>query len=65
MRNGIWFTSLALAFRCTLGTPLALDTGWDIFAVTYIAESLPSHCWEFGIAAEALLELYSPMVSVF
>ena len=34
-------------------------------AVAEKAQSLPSHSWEFGTSAEALLELYNPELSVF
>ncbi|KAF7369524.1 hypothetical protein MVEN_00282200 [Mycena venus] len=41
------------------------DPGFDISAVASVAESLPSHSWEFGTATEALFELRSPLLSVF
>ncbi|KAI3615445.1 hypothetical protein WG66_011933 [Moniliophthora roreri] len=41
------------------------NPGFDIRAVTALAESLPSHSWEFGTAAEASLELYNASLSVF
>ncbi|KAK7034656.1 hypothetical protein VNI00_012298 [Paramarasmius palmivorus] len=41
------------------------NPGFDIRSVTALAESLPSHSWEFGTAAEALLELYNASFSVF
>lgn len=41
------------------------DTGFDIKKVAQQAQSLPSHSWEFGTSAEALLELYNPELSVF
>ncbi|KAG7443252.1 uncharacterized protein BT62DRAFT_337855 [Guyanagaster necrorhizus] len=43
----------------------ALSPGFDIVSVTALAESLPSHSWEFGTASEALLELYNPEISVY
>ncbi|KIY66828.1 family 88 glycosyl hydrolase [Cylindrobasidium torrendii FP15055 ss-10] len=43
----------------------ALDPGFDIEAVAKLAESLPSHSWEFGTACEMLMELYTPEFSVF
>ncbi|KAJ7268664.1 hypothetical protein B0H12DRAFT_1009867, partial [Mycena haematopus] len=46
-------------------TPFALNPGFDISAVATIAKALPSHSWEFGTATEALLEVYSPLLSVF
>lgn len=45
--------------------PFALSPGFDIASVTALAESLPSHSWEFGTASEALLELYNPEISVY
>ncbi|KAK0200675.1 hypothetical protein DFS33DRAFT_1265762 [Desarmillaria ectypa] len=45
--------------------PFALSPGFDIASVAALAESLPSHSWEFGTASEALLELYNPNISVY
>lgn len=39
--------------------------GFDIKKVAEQAQSLPTHSWEFGTSAEALLELYNPDLSVF
>ncbi|KAJ7484786.1 hypothetical protein B0H11DRAFT_1621349, partial [Mycena galericulata] len=41
------------------------DPGFNISAVAALAESLPSHIWEFGTAMETLLELRSAEFSVF
>jgi hypothetical protein len=41
------------------------NPGFDIEKVVALARSLPSHSWEFGTAAETLLELYDPEISVF
>ncbi|KAL0571028.1 hypothetical protein V5O48_010935 [Marasmius crinis-equi] len=41
------------------------DPGFDIEAAAALAESLPTHSWEYGSAAEALLELYNPDIAVF
>ncbi|KAJ7437422.1 hypothetical protein FB451DRAFT_1451717 [Mycena latifolia] len=41
------------------------DPGFNISAVATVAEALPSHSWEYGTASEALLELRSPLFSVF
>ncbi|KAJ6498986.1 hypothetical protein C8R45DRAFT_99808 [Mycena sanguinolenta] len=46
-------------------TPFTLNPGFDISTVASIAKALPSHSWEFGTATEALLEVYSPLLSVF
>ena len=45
--------------------PFPYDPGFNITKVAEIAESLPSHSWEFGTASEALLEIYNPEISVF
>ena len=45
--------------------PFPYDPGFDIKKVAEVAESLPSHSWEFGSASEALLEIYNPDISVF
>ncbi|PPR04273.1 hypothetical protein CVT26_004063 [Gymnopilus dilepis] len=39
--------------------------GFDARAVSNQAQILPSYSWEFGTAAETLLELYNPGLSVF
>ncbi|KAJ7045829.1 hypothetical protein C8F04DRAFT_940064, partial [Mycena alexandri] len=44
---------------------LSLNPGFNISAVFQLAQALPSHSWEFGTAAEALLEVESPLLSVF
>ncbi|KAF8623003.1 hypothetical protein AX15_006595 [Amanita polypyramis BW_CC] len=44
---------------------IPFDPGFDISKVLELAQSLPSHSWEYGTACEALLELYDPSVSVF
>lgn len=44
---------------------IPFSPGFDIEQVVNLAQSKPSHSWEFGTAAEALLELYNPELSVF
>ncbi|KAK1221322.1 hypothetical protein PQX77_015869 [Marasmius sp. AFHP31] len=41
------------------------NPGFNIQKVAALAEQLPTHSWEYGSAAEALLELYNPDISVF
>ena len=41
------------------------DPGFDIHKVLDKGLELAAHSWEWGTAAEALLELYSPELSVF
>jgi len=43
----------------------AFPPSFDIRKVLSLAQSLPSHSWEFGAGAEALLELHNPELSVF
>ncbi|KAJ3566982.1 hypothetical protein NP233_g6654 [Leucocoprinus birnbaumii] len=45
--------------------PFSLNPGFNIQSVAALAKSIPSHSWEFGTAAETLLELYDPEISVF
>lgn len=45
--------------------PFPFEPGFDIQKVVALAESLPSHSWEYGMAAEALLELYNASLTVF
>lgn len=41
------------------------SAGYNVTAVARQARLLSSHSWEYGTAAEALLELYNPELSVF
>ncbi|KAL1836834.1 hypothetical protein VTK73DRAFT_4913 [Phialemonium thermophilum] len=61
-------TALALLCACLL-LPAALantvDVGYDVVSAAQAMIRLASHSWEWGTAAEALLELYNPELSVF
>ncbi|KAJ7088783.1 family 88 glycosyl hydrolase [Mycena belliarum] len=64
--------TLASLLRMTLSVGLAVspsptpfDAGFNISAVATLAMALPSHSWEYGTAAQALLELLTPAYSVF
>ena len=46
-------------------SPTPFRPGFNISSVLTLATLLPSHSWEFGTASEALLEIYSPSLSVF
>ncbi len=50
-----------------LGTQpaLAVDAGYNVYAAAQTMVNLASRSWEWGTAAEALLELYNPELSVF
>ncbi|KAF9525235.1 family 88 glycosyl hydrolase [Crepidotus variabilis] len=41
------------------------DPGFDIQSILKVTQSLPSHSWEYGTFAEALIEIYNPEISVF
>jgi hypothetical protein len=43
----------------------SVSPGFGIRLVTNLAESLPSHSWEYGASAQSLLELYNPELSVY
>lgn len=45
--------------------PFPFDANFDIRKVIKVATNISSHSWEFGTAAEALLEIYNPELSVF
>lgn len=45
--------------------PFPFSPGFDVQKVAILVEVLPSHSWEFGAAAQALLELYNGSLSVF
>ncbi|KAJ7218593.1 hypothetical protein GGX14DRAFT_595365, partial [Mycena pura] len=57
--------ALILAALHAAKSPTPFDPGFNISAVASVAQALPSHSWEFGTATEALLELNSPLLSVF
>ncbi|PTB38295.1 hypothetical protein M441DRAFT_146339 [Trichoderma asperellum CBS 433.97] len=42
-----------------------VDAGFDAYAAAQVMINKASHSWEWGTAAEALLELYNPELSVF
>ncbi|KAK0445631.1 uncharacterized protein EV420DRAFT_1648351 [Desarmillaria tabescens] len=63
--NGGILLALAVAPMTFATDPFALSPGFDIASVAALAESLPSHSWEFDTASEALLELYNPNMSVY
>lgn len=56
---------LAATNATTKYQPFAFDPGFAIEKVVEFAITSPSHSWEYGVAAEALLELYHPQYSVF
>lgn len=45
--------------------PFWLNPGFDIVKVVSLAQYTPSHSWEYGVSAQAQLELYDPQLSVF
>ena len=68
--NLVLFLIVAVAQKPALAKPprdstFPFSPGFDIQQVAALAKSIPSHSWEFGTAAEALLELHDPDISVF
>ena len=45
--------------------PFCVAAGYDIAAVIEQSKRLATHSWEYGTAAEALLEIYNPKLAVF
>ena len=57
---------LSIATSCVpLDNPFPISPGFDISRVAGLAQSLPSHPWEFGSAAQVLLELHNSSLSIF
>ena len=44
---------------------ITVNAGYDVFQAAQVMTDLASHSWEWGTAAQALLELYNPELSVF
>jgi hypothetical protein len=57
------FAAVSLLASHTLGTDV--DVGYNVYTAAQAMVNLASHSWEYGTAAEALLELYNPELSVF
>jgi rhamnogalacturonyl hydrolase YesR len=55
-------TGLATAARFN---PFWFNSGFDIVKVVSLAQYIPSHSWEYGVSAQAQLELYDPQLTVF
>ncbi|KAJ6550266.1 hypothetical protein B0H19DRAFT_951941 [Mycena capillaripes] len=67
MSNPVLSALLNLILSSIAASPSStpFDPGFNISAVATLAQSLPSHSWEYGTATEALLELNDPYWSVF
>jgi len=63
--NAIFPAITIISSHLTKFEPFPYSVGFDIQKVASLAQSLPKHSWEFGAAAQALLELYNPDLSVF
>lgn len=53
------------SFQKRSSSAFPLNPGFKIQNVAALAKSIPSHSWEYGVATEALFELYTPGISVF
>ncbi|KAF7316514.1 hypothetical protein MIND_00170600 [Mycena indigotica] len=58
-------TVLTNASSRALQNPFPFDPGFNIAAVATLAQALPTHSWEYGTAAQMLLETHNPAYSVF
>ncbi|PNP59720.1 hypothetical protein THARTR1_00599 [Trichoderma harzianum] len=56
---------LALVGSSVIAAAAEVDAGYDAFQAAQVMVNIASHSWEWGTAAEALLELYNPELSVF
>ncbi|KAF8143719.1 hypothetical protein K438DRAFT_1875422 [Mycena galopus ATCC 62051] len=65
MSNSTTLLNLILTGLSATSSLTPFDPGFNITAVAAEAKALPSHSWEFGTATETLLELRSPLLSVF
>lgn len=57
--------SFFLAVLPTTGVADVLNSGFDVYLAAQVMMDKSSHSWEWGTAAEALLELYASEISVF
>ncbi|KAJ7663893.1 Six-hairpin glycosidase-like protein [Mycena polygramma] len=64
-RLGCLFVLGVHSLTVSADNAIPFSPGFDISSVAALAQSLPSKSWEFGAAAEALLELNNPELSVF
>jgi hypothetical protein len=65
-QRGVISSLLAvLASSDTAGAVNDVQAGFNAFSAAQVMVDIASHSWEFGTAAEALLELYNPELSVF
>jgi hypothetical protein len=62
-----WFNSLWSHIRIIDSCKITCnpELSYNVESVLHQALALPSHSWEYGTAAEALLEFESPALSVF
>ncbi|KAL3963047.1 hypothetical protein ACCO45_000051 [Purpureocillium lilacinum] len=56
---------LCVALFASIGVAKEVNAGFDPYAAAQVMVDSASHSWEWGTAAEALLELYNPELSVF
>ncbi|KAJ7624595.1 hypothetical protein FB45DRAFT_1060853 [Roridomyces roridus] len=59
------FAALTATASPAAASSTPFDPGFDISSVIALAQQLPSHSWEYGTAAEMLLELQSTNISVY
>ncbi|KAG7103239.1 Pentafunctional AROM polypeptide like protein [Verticillium longisporum] len=58
-------SSFFLAFFASIAVANDVNAGFNAYMAAQVMVDRASHSWEWGTAAEALLELYNPELSVF
>jgi len=59
------FIQISSSHKTSRRATCQFDVGYDVGSVAQNAQNLASHSWEYGTAAEALLEWFDPSLSVF
>ena len=57
--------SLVMFFLSRAAAVADVDAGYDVYSAAQVMIDKAAYSWEWGTAAEALLELYNPELSVF
>lgn len=58
-------SSFFLSFFASIAVANDVNAGFNAYMAAQVMVDRASHSWEWGTAAEALLELYNPELSVF
>ncbi len=64
-KQGIFSLILLTVLPGRSAAVVDVDAGYNAYNAAQVMVNIASHSWEWGTAAEALLELYDPELSVF